>query len=110
MAYNEELAARVRQHLVPMGMVEERRMFGGLTFMLDGHMCCGIVGDRLMLRLSSESAAQVLKKSNTAPMDFTGKPMPGFVLVGPGGLESDAQLGGWIGLAREFVASLPSRR
>lgn len=110
MAYKEELAARVRHQLTAAGVVEERKMFGGLTFMVDGHMCCGIVGDRLMLRLSPESAEQALRQSNTAPMDFTGKPMPGFVYVGPGGLASDKELERWIGLAREFVASLPPKR
>lgn len=110
MAYNQELAARIRPLVASMGVVEERKMFGGLTFMLDGHMCCGVVGDRLMLRLNPEIADAAIQQPHVDPMDFTGKPMPGFVYVGQSGLTSDEELRRWIGLAREFVASLPPRR
>ena len=86
MAYDERLATRVRDLLTGDPALSERKMFGGLAFMLDGNMCCGIVGDRLMLRLGAELAEQALKRTHVQPMDFTGRPMTGMVFVAPEGL------------------------
>lgn len=86
----------------------ERKMFGGLAFMVDGHMCCGIVGDRLMLRLGAERADAALDRPHVLPMDFTGRPLTGMVYVELGGLRG-AALACWVGEARAFVATLPAR-
>ena len=81
-------------------------MFGGLAFMLDGNMCCGIVGDRLMLRLGADLAEQALERANVHPMDFTGRPMTGMVYVAPEGLRGKA-LRPWVEQAADFARTLP---
>ncbi len=109
MAYDERLASRVRRLLAAAGDVEERRMFGGIAFMLNGHMCCGVAGDDLMLRLGADQAQQALEEPHVRPMDFTGRPMKGFVYVDPQGSATDAKLRHWLRLAQEFVSTLPSK-
>ena len=109
MAYDEGLADRAREILLEGGDLNERKMFGGLAFMVNGNMCCGIVGDEMMLRLGEDGAARVLKEPHVRPMDFTGRPMKGYVYVAPAGLRGEAELRRWIGLAREFVETLPPK-
>ena len=89
--------------------LSERKMFGGLAFMLDGHMCCGIVGHDLMLRLGKDQAAQALEQPHVRPMDFTGRPMSGMVYIAPGGLDDDA-LNRWLTQAAAFAHALPPKR
>jgi TfoX/Sxy family transcriptional regulator of competence genes len=89
-AYDERLAARVRDILAGDPALSERKMFGGLAFMLDGNMCCGIVDDRLMLRLGADLAEQALERAHVHPMDFTGRAMTGMVYVAPEGLRGKA--------------------
>jgi len=108
-AYDERLATRVRDLLTGDPALSERKMFGGLAFMLDGNMCCGIVGDRLMLRLGAELAEQALKRAHVQPMDFTGRPMTGMVFVAPEGLRGRA-LRTWVELATGFARTLPPKR
>jgi TfoX/Sxy family transcriptional regulator of competence genes len=108
MAYDEQLAERVRDVLADRGGVGERRMFGGLAFMVDGHMACGIVGSELMLRLGEALADEALREPHVRPMDFTGRPMASMVYVAADGLEGDA-LAGWVSRAVAFVAILPPR-
>jgi hypothetical protein len=108
MAFDETLAGRVRALLADREDVSERRMFGGLTFLLGGRMCCGVHGDELILRLGPDSADQALAASHVRPMDFTGRPMRGFVTGRPEGLVGD-ELGRWVGLAAEFAESLPPK-
>jgi hypothetical protein len=107
MAYDEALAERVRAELSGED-VTERKMFGGLAFMVRGHMCCGIVGDELMLRLGADGAERALVHDHVRPMDFTGRPMKGMVFVSIEGLRGGA-LGRWVTSAVEFVGSLPPR-
>jgi TfoX/Sxy family transcriptional regulator of competence genes len=109
MAYDEMLADRVRDIVATEPGLSERKMFGGLTFMLDGHMCCGIVGDRLMLRLGADLAEKALERPHVQPMDFTGRPMTGMVYVAPEGLRGKA-LRQWVEEAAEFVRALPPKR
>jgi TfoX/Sxy family transcriptional regulator of competence genes len=80
-AYDERLAARVRALLAGRSDVTERRMFGGPTFMVGGHMCCGVDGDELIVRLDSGREEEALARPHARPMDFTGRPMRGFVTV-----------------------------
>ena len=108
-AYSEALASRVREILSEDGNLDERKMFGGLAFMVGGHMCCGVTRDDLMLRLGADAAEQVLREPHVRPMDFTGRPMKGYVFVGPSGSKTEAKLRHWVGLARNFVGTLPPR-
>ncbi len=109
MAYDDNLAARVRAALAGKGRIEEKRMFGGLTFMLDGKMCCGVLGERLMVRVEPGRHGALLKRKGAAPMDFTGKPMKGFLYVGPEGMAGAKALHGWIGEAVGFVKTVRAK-
>ncbi len=108
MAFDEHLADRVRDALAGEDGVTERKMFGGLAFMVDGHMACDIVGDDLMLRLGAEGAEDALERDHVRPMDFTGRPMTGMVYVAPAGLRG-AALRPWVGRAVAFARSLPPK-
>lgn len=109
MAYSERLASRIREILAEGGQVDERTMFGGLAFMVHGHMCCGVIGEDLMLRLGTDRAQQALEEPHVRPMDFTGRPSKGFVFVGPRGLTTEESLRRWVRLARDFVDTLPPK-
>lgn len=109
MAYDEQLAERIRDALAGRLDVTERKMFGGLCVMLGGHMACGIVGDELMLRLGAQGASRALTQEHVRPMDFTGRPMKGMVYVEPAGIRSEKALQGWVDQAVAFVDSLPRR-
>jgi TfoX N-terminal domain len=107
MAYNEKLAERIRQRLSDRTDVTERRMFGGLAFMVRGHMCCGVVGDELMVRVGPDFYEAALKEEHVREMDFTGKPLRGMIYVAPPGIASAKQLGKWVGRGLQFALSLP---
>jgi TfoX N-terminal domain len=109
-AFDEELAERVRLPLVDAPDLVERKMFGGIAFMVSGHMACGLAGDDLMLRLGPEGVAEALRDPHARPMDFTGRPMSSMVFIAPGGLRDQADLERWVGKARAFVATLPTKR
>ena len=109
MAYDEALAARVRRLLKRRRGFAERKMFGGIAFMLDGNMCCGVLDRSLMLRLGHERAADALGEPHTREMDFTGKPMRSMIYVDPPGLQSDDEIRMWIARAIDFVRSLPAK-
>jgi TfoX/Sxy family transcriptional regulator of competence genes len=109
MAYDEELAARIRTRMDdPLG-VSERKMFGGIAFMVYGHMCVGIVGRDLMVRVGTDGYQNALAQPFTRAMDFTGKPLKGFIYVDAEGVESDAQLDAWLDRARALVSTLPPK-
>jgi TfoX/Sxy family transcriptional regulator of competence genes len=109
MAFDVRLAERVSIILEDIPDVREQPMFGGIAFLVGGHMACGIVGDELMLRLGEEGADAALDERHVRPMDFTGKPMSTMVFVEPGGIRSDGALAGWIRLALTFVETLPTK-
>lgn len=109
MAYDEHLANGVRAILAPDPGLSERKMFGGLVFMIDGHMCCGIVGSDLMLRVGPEGSEAALARPHVRPMDFTGRPMTGMVYVEPDGLRG-AALRRWVEKAASFARTLPPKR
>ncbi len=104
MAYNKKLADRVREYFLGMKKVEEKKMMGGLTFMLNEKMCVGVLDDELMCRLDPEVYAEALEKKGARVMDFTGKPMKGFVFVGEEGFKNKKQFDYWMGLALDFNA------
>ena len=102
MAYSESLAERVREALPKRKDVAEKKMMGGLTFMVNGKMCVGVSKNELMVRFDPEIYNKVLTKKGSRPMDFTGKPMKGFVFVGPAGTASKKDLSYWVDLALDF--------
>jgi TfoX/Sxy family transcriptional regulator of competence genes len=109
MAYDEKVAARVRLLLAGRLDVVERQMFGGLAFMVGGHMCCGVQGDSLILRLGPEGAAEALASRRARAMDFTGRALTGFVAVDAGALGSNA-LPEWVREAVAWAESLPAKQ
>ena len=108
MAYDEHLAQRVREIMASEEAVAERKMFGGLAFMLGCHMACGILGEELMLRLGPDGAEAALAREHVRPMDFTGRPMKGMVFVAPAGLRG-AALRRWVTRAVAFASGLPPK-
>ncbi len=109
MAYDEALAERVRGLLRDQA-VEEKKMFGGLAFMLDGKMAGGIVNDDLMVRVGPDAYDSMLVERGARPMDFTGRPSRGMVFVGPLGYETPDALSKWVERAKEFAGSIPTKR
>ena len=107
MAYDEKLARRVRGVLDGRRHVTERKMFGGLAFLLRGRMFCGVIGRELVVRVGKEQYEEVLRAPHVRPMDFTGRPMKGYVYVGAAGLRSAPALAEWvergIGIASELA-------
>ena len=104
MAYDEALAERIRSVLDGTAGIEERRMFGGLSFLIHGRMCCGVIGSDLVVRVPLEKCEAALRKAHVRPMDFTGKPLRGFVYVGAQAIRSRAALRTWTELGREVAA------
>ena len=109
MAYNEKLATRLRGVLKRRRGIAEKKMFGGLAFMLNGNMCCGVIGKDLVLRLGKQGAAKALDQPHTREMDFTGRPLKTMVYIGPAGYRRDADLCRWVGQAAEYARSLPGK-
>jgi TfoX/Sxy family transcriptional regulator of competence genes len=109
-AFDQDLAERVRIALAGVSDLETRRMLGGIAFLIRGHMACGVVGQELMLRLGPEAAERALREPHVRPMDFTGRPSRGAVFVGSDGLRDPRDLERWIGAATAFVTTLPARR
>ena len=109
MAFDEALADRIRDLLGPRADVTERRMFGGIAFMVAGNMAVGIVGDDLMVRLDTADAERALSEPHTRPMDFTGRPAKNMVFVDAEGTASDSDLAGWVDAGADFAASLPPK-
>ena len=110
MAYDEKLADRVRNALAGRKRITEKKMFGGLAFLLRGRMCCGILNDDLMVRVGPERYAAALARPHARPMDFTGRPLSGFVYVGSPGFRSKQALVKWVGRGIEFASTLPAKK
>jgi hypothetical protein len=109
MAYDEDLANRVREQLAGEDARTEKAMFGGLAFMLAGNMAVGLTGDELMVRLAPADGEAALDEPHTRPFDMTGRPMRGWIVVGAAGIESDEQLRDWVGRGVAFARSLPPK-
>jgi TfoX/Sxy family transcriptional regulator of competence genes len=110
MAFDEGLAERVREALQGRPGITERRMFGGLAFLVDGKMFVGILGGELMARVGAERYQDALALPHVRKMDFTGKPMNGYVYIEPQGLAEDETLKAWVQWCVNHVASLPAKR
>lgn len=107
MGYNESLAHKVRSLLVKNDGLSEKQMFGGLAFMLNGNMACGVVGEELMVRVGPENYDDALSERYTRPMDYTGRPLKGMVYVEEDAIAED--LVGWVSKGVEFAGSLPPK-
>jgi TfoX/Sxy family transcriptional regulator of competence genes len=108
-AYDEALAQRIRGTLGGRPGATEKRMFGGLTFMVAGHMCCGVTNDVLVVRVGRDRYEAALDKPHARPCDFTGKPMKGMVMVPPQGYRGRAALNRWVAMGLAFVDTLPPK-
>ena len=102
MAYNEKLNDRIREAMANLPKVEEKHMFGGTCYMLNGQMCAGVVKDEMMCRINPELYEEALQKVGCCEMVFTGKPMKGYVFVSEEGLKGKKQFDYWISLCLEF--------
>jgi TfoX/Sxy family transcriptional regulator of competence genes len=113
MAYDEQLANRIRRVVASRKGITERKMFGGLAFLLRGRMCCGIVNRDLMVRVSDDEYETIVRRRHVRPMDFTGKPIRGFVYVSPPGFRTAAALRTWLSrgerVAQERAAASTKR-
>src|SRR4029078_13461580 len=107
MAYSESLAERIRTALTGRRGIAEKKMFGGIGFLLSGNMLIGIWKTSLIVRLAPEEAESALKEAYVVPFDITGRPMKGWVMVEADGLETTEQLAGWIARSEAFVRTLP---
>lgn len=110
MSFDEGLAERIRDIVSSDRNTIEKKMFGGLAFMSGGYMFKGISGEALMARVGPENYEKVLSLSNVRVMDFTGKPMKGYVFVDPPGFDNDSDLSKWVDLCRRFVKCLPPKK
>ncbi len=109
MPYSKSLAARIRHVLAGHGGIVEKRMFGGVAFMLHGNMLVGVWNDSLIVRLGPEEGDNALTEPHVGQFDVTGRPMKGWVMVEPDGIDSDAQLRDWVERALNFVRTLPAK-
>lgn len=109
MAYSEELAERIREIIDGRPGVVERKMFGGVAWMVNGNMACGVIGDDLMVRLDRGEAEAAQAEEHVGPMDFTGRPMRGFIMVETAGIDDTANLGRWVDAGADFAESLPPK-
>jgi hypothetical protein len=110
MAYDERLANRIRRALSDRRGFTERKMFGGLAFLCQGRMCCGIVGNDLMVRLPIDEFDAALQRRHVRPMDFTGRPLKGFVYVSPSGVATAASLRAWLARGERAAKSATAGR
>ena len=109
MAYDEGLAQRLREALADAEGLTQRRMFGGIAFMLGGNMAVGVTGDELLVRTGTERYDEALAHPHARVFDMTGRPMRGWVVVAPDGLADDAALTDWVQMGAEFARSLPTK-
>lgn len=109
MAYDEQLASRIRGVLVDRTDVVEKKMFGGLTFMVRGHMACGVHKDTLMVRLGEDEARKALAERHVREMDLTGRPMRGFLFVEPDGVRTGPDVERWVRRAVAFNETQPPK-
>jgi TfoX/Sxy family transcriptional regulator of competence genes len=109
-AYDEALAERIRDLLAPREAVTERKMFGGIGFMIGGNMACGVSStSELIVRLDPEEYDQGVAEPGARPFDMTGRPMKGWILVEADAVAGDAELAGWVDAGADYAASLPPK-
>ncbi|HXM81036.1 MAG TPA: TfoX/Sxy family protein [Burkholderiales bacterium] len=110
MAYDEKLAERIRKRLGKRAGLTEKRMFGGIGFMLNGNMCCGVHGQEMIVRIDPEKTDQALSERHIRVFDLSGRAMKGWILVSPDGLSNDDALAKWVRSGTDYAATLPGKR
>jgi len=110
MAYDEELAARAKEIIEEFAEPREQKMFGGIAYMVNDHMCVGVMEEDLLIRLGGDGAHAALKNRHVRPMEMGGKEMKNFLVVSPEGVRKEKDLRGWIKKAHEFVLTLPPKK
>jgi len=110
MAYDELLGARIRAALSDQPGLVEKKMFGGVCFMLNGNMACGVIKNDLIVRVGPEQHPAALSRPHTRPFDFSGKPMAGWVTVSGTGVATEKDLKDWVRLGVDFASTLPPKR
>jgi len=109
MAYSENLATRIRTALSSQPNLDEMKMFGGIGFLVNGNMACGVIKNDLIVRVGAEAFAEALSRPNVKVFDMTGRPMKGWVMVEPQGCDKDADLEDWVEQGLRFAQSLPAK-
>jgi hypothetical protein len=109
MSFDERLAERIRDSLGRRKRLVEKKMFGGVAFLLNGNMCVGVHKNELIVRLPPEGTDTALAQPHTRRLDLTGRPLKGWILVEPAGLKTEAKLGKWIQVAAKYASSLPAK-
>jgi len=109
MPYDQSLAQRIRDELKKLPGLQEKLMFGGIGFLVQGNIACGVHGQELIVRVGPERYEQALSQPNTRPFDMTGKPMSGWVTVAPKGHETESDLRNWVRQGLESARSLPAK-
>lgn len=110
LAYDLDLAQRIRDALAGNPAVTEKKMFGGVAFLRHGLMFVGVSGSSLMARVGPDNHDDALRRAHVRPMDFTGKPMKGYVYVDAPGIERAEDLGAWLDRSQAFVVTLPPKK
>ncbi|MFZ5864233.1 MAG: TfoX/Sxy family protein [Nitrospirota bacterium] len=110
MAIDDKLGERIRKHLGTRRGVVEKKMFGGLAFLLNGNMCCGVHGQELIVRLPPDETERALSQPHTRIFDLSGRPMKGWILVQAKGLADDRALAQWVEVGVRYAASLPAKK
>src|SRR6266545_297044 len=109
MTYDEKLAERIRRVIPPTGDIVEKKMFGGVAFLLDGKMFVGIADEDLMVRVGPDAYEAALAHPHVRAMDFTGRPLTGYVYVSATGSRTDDAVADWVQQAMRFVRALPKK-
>jgi TfoX/Sxy family transcriptional regulator of competence genes len=109
MAYGEGLAERIREVLSDYPEIKEKKMFGGLAFMLHGNMACGLIKEDFMVRVGATKYDETLRNPHARKMEFTGKPMKGFIMIDAEGYEDDKALASWVKQGVNYARSLPAK-
>ena len=109
MAFDDALAQRIRKDLGNRAGLTEKKMFGGIGFMLGGNMACGVHGQDMIVRIQPEETEKALAEPHTRRFDLTGRPMKGWILVEPAGVVTDAALRKWLGVGVKYAESLPPK-
>lgn len=105
MVYNEQLASKIRTMAKRKGLTE-KKMFGGMAFLLNGNLCFGVIKEDLLVRVGPERHGEVVKLAHARPMDFSGRPMKGFIYVDSEGWSKDATLKKWLDMGADYASSL----
>ena len=109
MPYDELLGVRIRAALGPIPNLEEKKMFGGIGFMINGNLACGVHKNEMIVRVGPANYTEALSRPHTHPFDMTGRPMAGWVMVGPQGCANEADLKDWVARGADFARSLPKK-